>query len=131
MSDLYHQTYLDGFSATNANIDLLREETRGGLDRISALARPAATQPDGMKSMIVYRWFKLTNGLMVDLREIIIKWISQSDFTTDYHRSACEQREPHTGNWFIKGSRYKEWRDTPGSFLWLHGIPGCGKTILW
>jgi hypothetical protein len=35
-----------------------------------------------------------------------------------------------TGSWFIEEKRYTDWKTAPNSFIWLHGIPGCGKTIL-
>lgn len=39
-------------------------------------------------------------------------------------------RQDHTGLWFIQGSSFDDWKIEASSFLWLHGIPGCGKTIL-
>ena len=30
----------------------------------------------------------------------------------------------------MKSEFYADWKTNPNSFLWLHGIPGCGKTIL-
>jgi hypothetical protein len=30
----------------------------------------------------------------------------------------------------MKSKFYTDWKTNPNSFLWLHGIPGCGKTIL-
>ena len=35
-----------------------------------------------------------------------------------------------TGNWFIESPVFTNWKTTPGSFLWLYGIPGCGKSVL-
>ena len=59
----------------------------------------------------------------------IIEWLAAPDPSTNYNR-ALKNRNPATGSWFIEGSAYADWKTTPGSFLWLHGIPGCGKTIL-
>ena len=66
-----------------------------------------------------------------DRRDKVLKWISQSDQVTDYHRRACQQREPDTGTWFVHSDSYTSWKDDDGSFYWLYGIPGCGKTVLW
>ncbi|KAF9775766.1 hypothetical protein IL306_006108 [Fusarium sp. DS 682] len=30
----------------------------------------------------------------------------------------------------LQGETYAQWKTSPNSFLWLHGIPGCGKTVL-
>jgi NACHT domain len=35
-----------------------------------------------------------------------------------------------TGTWFIESKQFADWKTNPDSFLWIHGIPGCGKTIL-
>ncbi|KAJ7178119.1 ankyrin repeat-containing domain protein [Mycena filopes] len=46
-------------------------------------------------------------------------------------RNTLNQRHPAgTGSWLLSLPTFKEWIYTPGSFLWLHGISGCGKTIL-
>jgi hypothetical protein len=65
-----------------------------------------------------------------ETRNNIIQWLSHTDPNID-HNAACTRRESQTGNWFINGKDYSQWEKTPGSFLWLYGIPGCGKTILW
>ena len=35
-----------------------------------------------------------------------------------------------TGTWFVDGPIFAHWKVSSGSFLWLYGIPGCGKSIL-
>jgi hypothetical protein len=64
------------------------------------------------------------------MRNAIVGWLSNTDPFLN-HSVAREKRESATGNWFIKGDTYKEWLNNPNSFLWLHGIPGCGKSVLW
>ncbi|KAJ7143644.1 vegetative incompatibility protein HET-E-1, partial [Mycena filopes] len=45
--------------------------------------------------------------------------------------NALNQRHPaRTGSWLLALPAFKEWIYTPRSLLWLHGISGCGKTIL-
>ncbi|KAI0909632.1 ankyrin repeat-containing domain protein [Ustulina deusta] len=39
-------------------------------------------------------------------------------------------RHPLTGLWFTESDDFKEWRATPGSKLWVTGIPGAGKSVL-
>jgi archaellum biogenesis ATPase FlaH len=41
-----------------------------------------------------------------------------------------EQRLGGTGQWFLGSPQYTQWKETGPSFLWLHGIPGSGKSIL-
>ena len=58
-----------------------------------------------------------------------MQWLDAPDPSTNYNK-ALKDRNPRTGSWFIEGSTYADWKITRGSFIWLHGIPGCGKTIL-
>ncbi|RSM13754.1 hypothetical protein CEP52_001698 [Fusarium oligoseptatum] len=39
-------------------------------------------------------------------------------------------RHPTTGSWLTLSHAFRTWLDTPGSRLWLNGIPGGGKTVL-
>lgn len=38
-------------------------------------------------------------------------------------------RQADTGLWLLESDLYKEWK-VKASAIWLHGIPGCGKTVL-
>jgi hypothetical protein len=38
--------------------------------------------------------------------------------------------EPLTGNWLLQSDDFAKWKWKSKQLLWLHGIPGCGKTIL-
>ncbi|KAH6721991.1 hypothetical protein BKA61DRAFT_666739 [Leptodontidium sp. MPI-SDFR-AT-0119] len=60
----------------------------------------------------------------------ILQWISTIHYETD-HYNARKGRLGGTGDWLLARSQYLEWRDSPASMiLWLHGIPGAGKTKL-
>lgn len=39
-------------------------------------------------------------------------------------------RHPMTGLWLTGSPRFTFWLDSPGSKIWLSGIPGAGKTVL-
>jgi hypothetical protein len=56
-------------------------------------------------------------------------WLSAPDPSVNYHK-AHKQRQAETGLWLLQSEKLKEWREGAASQLWLHGIPGCGKTIL-
>jgi hypothetical protein len=56
-------------------------------------------------------------------------WLSAPDPSSNYI-NALEKRHQGTGAWFINGQAFSDWNGRSNSFLWLHGIPGCGKTIL-
>lgn len=57
------------------------------------------------------------------------KWLRPSDPLINYHK-ALQERHPGTGQWLLRDHRYLRWMEQPTSFLWLYGIPGCGKTVL-
>ncbi|KAF8515200.1 hypothetical protein JB92DRAFT_2915802 [Gautieria morchelliformis] len=54
-------------------------------------------------------------------RQKIYEWLAAPDHASK-HRNARNMREAMTGSWFIEGEQFQEWRETPHSFLWLHGI---------
>ncbi|KAF4546475.1 Ankyrin repeat protein [Lasiodiplodia theobromae] len=56
-------------------------------------------------------------------------WLSPPDPSTNYNK-ALKQRHEGSGRWFLQRPEYSDWKTERNSFLWLHGIPGCGKTVL-
>lgn len=68
--------------------------------------------------------------LKQDARLVRIRqWLSAPDPSTNYHK-ALKKRQADTGLWFLFGAEFTKWKTAVPSSLWLHGIPGCGKTIL-
>ncbi|KAK2063232.1 ankyrin repeat protein [Colletotrichum caudatum] len=59
----------------------------------------------------------------------IKEWLSPPDTSTNYNL-ARERRHKGTGLWFLKTSAYQEWEHGSRKHLWIHGMPGCGKTVL-
>jgi hypothetical protein len=56
-------------------------------------------------------------------------WLRPPDTSTNFN-NAKEKRHEGTGSWFLESGPFKEWKSGTRRYLWLHGIPGCGKTIL-
>jgi hypothetical protein len=46
------------------------------------------------------------------------------------YQKAIKLRQPDTGLWLLESEVYSKWKSNGSSFVWLYGIPGCGKTIL-
>ena len=46
------------------------------------------------------------------------------------HDMSLSLRHPATGLWFTESNEFKQWLTRKNARLWLHGIPGAGKTIL-
>src|SRR5271168_5040350 len=62
-------------------------------------------------------------------RDKILTWLDKSDPKVN-HGDSRRKHEHGTGNWFLESKAFNDWKTTPGSFIWLHGIPGAGKTII-
>jgi hypothetical protein len=62
-------------------------------------------------------------------RDQMKNWLSPPDPSTNYNK-ALQQRQQGTGMWLLQSDEFTRWKTRQNSLLWLHGIPGCGKTIL-
>jgi hypothetical protein len=60
---------------------------------------------------------------------LIKSWLDPPDASTN-HIQARKEHHQDTGVWFLTSERYTQWKAKLCNALWLHGIPGCGKTIL-
>ncbi|KAH6972639.1 hypothetical protein EDB80DRAFT_360245 [Ilyonectria destructans] len=59
----------------------------------------------------------------------IREWLKAPDATIGFNE-AVKKKHPGTGLWFVKGPDFTAWLEKPGSFLWLVGFAGCGKSVL-
>ncbi|KAK4232828.1 putative vegetative incompatibility protein, partial [Achaetomium macrosporum] len=57
------------------------------------------------------------------------RWLSPPNPSTN-RNAAKEKRHEGTGNWFITSTAFLEWKSGSRRHLWLHGLAGCGKTVL-
>lgn len=57
-------------------------------------------------------------------------WLRPHDPSFDYQRER-EKRDENTCLWLLENQTFRNWKnDSNNSFLWIYGIPGCGKTVL-
>lgn len=74
-------------------------------------------------------------GALLDLiranqvETVIQNWLKAPDATINLNEN-CKKTHPGTGLWLTKGDHYARWLEHPGSFLWLVGFAGCGKSVL-
>ncbi|KAF8556663.1 ankyrin [Imleria badia] len=59
----------------------------------------------------------------------ISSWLDAWDCTSK-HEDTLELRQPDTCTWLPDTDEYATWRTGDDSFLWLHGKPGSGKSVL-
>ncbi|KAF3132923.1 hypothetical protein TWF594_009432 [Orbilia oligospora] len=71
----------------------------------------------------------ITHSISTEKQQDIYRWLSPPDSSTNYN-AAIKEHLQGSGLWFIESSEFSEWKRQRNSLLWLHGIPGCGKTIL-
>ncbi|KAH0169431.1 purine and uridine phosphorylase, partial [Aureobasidium melanogenum] len=70
------------------------------------------------------------NDLKADAKyHRIQNWLSPPDHTTN-QSEALFKRHECTGQWFVKSDVFTAFKEGKMPFIWLSGIPGCGKTIL-
>jgi hypothetical protein len=63
-------------------------------------------------------------------RAEVLNWYKTSD-PEQNHKVSRDRHEPNTSTWIFKDEDFHRWKEASGPrTLWLHGIPGAGKTIL-
>ncbi|ETS83239.1 hypothetical protein PFICI_05115 [Pestalotiopsis fici W106-1] len=68
--------------------------------------------------------------LIEEKRTKVLHWYGTSD-PKQNQRVSSEARDPNTGAWVFAHEKFTQWKESlNGALLWLHGIPGAGKTIL-
>jgi hypothetical protein len=61
--------------------------------------------------------------------EKIKRWLSPPDPSINANQ-ARSLRHEGTGMWLLENPVFQSWHSAPSRYLWLHGLAGCGKTIL-
>ncbi|KAK2006667.1 hypothetical protein LZ32DRAFT_651635, partial [Colletotrichum eremochloae] len=73
---------------------------------------------------------KTVESIRSDSRIAQIKnWLSPPDTSTNVNH-ALEIQLEGTCTWFLESPAFEEWKSGSRRHIWLHGIPGCGKTVL-
>ncbi|KAI9783658.1 MAG: hypothetical protein M1839_003506 [Geoglossum umbratile] len=62
-------------------------------------------------------------------REKVLNWLWCTDPTVK-HLASRRLHQPGSNHWVLESNAFKGWKQNRGHTLWLHGIPGAGKTII-
>ena len=69
------------------------------------------------------------SGYLDSKRREICNWVERINPTQD-HNNAIILREEQTCRWILRQPEWQDWLAGAHRFIWIHGIPGAGKTIL-
>ncbi|PTB68605.1 hypothetical protein BBK36DRAFT_1090573, partial [Trichoderma citrinoviride] len=73
---------------------------------------------------------QIQDGIEQQMRAQILRAISTIPYGS-HHKTASKGRLEGSGRWLLSKPAYSDWRKSSfSSVLWLHGIPGSGKTKL-
>ena len=110
----------------SAEVDIAeKEEAHDGRERAAKERRAQASRWD--KTEVAHQ--KLETFFDEQSMRRIDQWLNPVNHDSN-HEAAIKLRQQSTGNWFLEGDAFKKWLNTTNSFLWLHAIPGAGKTVL-
>ncbi|GAW17393.1 hypothetical protein ANO14919_068500 [Xylariales sp. No.14919] len=63
-------------------------------------------------------------------RDEFLDWLCKVDPSVMYN-GAQDKHESGTCEWLVRSNeKFKSWERSPSSVIWVHGKPGCGKSIL-
>lgn len=106
------------------------------LDRIEAEKLAIALALEGANLQLTL----FVNDKLIDLGQSfktasdgeVIGWLKRCDpaYACANHLSARRKHETGTGNWLLHSGPFTAWAAGEWRSLWLHGIPGAGKTVL-
>ncbi len=80
----------------------------------------------------IYGMAAATQGFLEDSRrrqekEKVLDWLACADASVK-HLESRALHQPGANGWLLESEQFQEWKSNPGQVLWLHGIPGAGKT---
>jgi hypothetical protein len=75
---------------------------------------------------------RVIEQLLEQKKAEILCWLSDADQSERQHilRAQIERNYAQSGHWILDMPEFTQWQQTPGSFLWLNGVSGCGKSSL-
>jgi hypothetical protein len=105
-------------------------------ERLDSKIKKANTAGSGdpvEKKKAIFSWLPPPDTVLIaDIDAGRVEYALRNRFadpSTNYQKG-LKLRQADTGLWFLESEQYAEWKASPSYFIWLHGIPVCGKTIL-
>lgn len=96
---------------------------------IPSLLRAVQQQIDGVQQTTVATK-AATDSIRSDLHiDKIRRWLCPPDPSTNINHARTLRHEG-TGAWLLEDPVFQSWHSGSRRHLWLHGLAGCGKTVL-
>ncbi|KAH6842231.1 hypothetical protein B0I37DRAFT_194123 [Chaetomium sp. MPI-CAGE-AT-0009] len=96
---------------------------------VADLVAQKATLSLALQSSISRDVGEVKDFLTASQRHDIANWLQRTN-PSDIHNRSVNLYEPHTGNWVFRSTEWSDFVQGHTRSLWIHGIPGAGKTIL-
>ncbi|KAF2878160.1 hypothetical protein BDV95DRAFT_13028 [Massariosphaeria phaeospora] len=91
-------------------------------DLLTRIDAPLRRMDDNLKNVC--------DDLQASKRAEIVRWLSPVPYI-QHHKQTKWDTLAGTGQWLLSDPIFKQWKsDSASSILWLHGIPGSGKSKL-
>ncbi|KAH0537657.1 hypothetical protein FGG08_005570 [Glutinoglossum americanum] len=109
-----------------ANLVALSSEEKGRHQQLRNILGDLQKPIDRMQKQVS----ELHDGLQEKERRKILSWLSEQPYIQHHDRAKRDVLEG-TGAWLLKDDMLLDWqRSSTSSIVWLHGIPGSGKSKL-
>jgi len=110
------------------------------VELLASIDEPLRRMDDGLKNIHdnlqgkqLYKLAKqrLNDSLFEAAKRVeILRWLSPEPYI-QHHKQTKQGILTGTGQWLLSDPIFKKWKDdSASSILWLHGIPGSGKSKL-
>ncbi|KAG4410527.1 hypothetical protein IFR04_016339, partial [Cadophora malorum] len=120
------QIHAETINNVNSRLGILQDS----LEAEGQLLRQTLRDLDEPTNRLVHQIRALNDNLKEEERLKIFEWLSTVEYRS-HHRSKAKTLLPGSGRWLLKKREFGEWMNrSTSSILWLHGIPGSGKSML-
>lgn len=110
------------------------EQTLGEIERMKSSLNLALTVDQSVQMGIIETGVLNLDSERKVVRDerrahVIQKWLAASNVAANQMQKQRE-RQDDTGIWLLRLPLFEQWLVGPNTLLWLHGIPGSGKSVL-
>ncbi|KAM0428831.1 hypothetical protein ACHAPT_006631 [Fusarium lateritium] len=114
----------------NSGIAMLNDKSQGEAAGSTESVRVAIASIMGPTKRTIQKPNTFNDHLGVEERNQVFDWLSSLRYAS-HHLTEAKGRLRDSGEWLFQRSEFLSWTNSSISgTLWVHGMPGCGKTKL-